>query len=269
MSMKKIFTFIAVAFMAIGANAQTWNFSDWEAGDIEETKTVDGLTVYATADKKVTIDGSKKTFNDVSYTQRLKFGGTGSGPDSSAPSRFLQFDLPAGASVSIIATHASSSGDDRTLNLATGSFENVSATANCTPGELVELTYTNEGEATTAFVYSAKSGINLYAIYVTGGSTPEPQPGELVIDPALPVTFDTWDASFLIQKTDVKAGDKFIFDIETIDVEGWEWGPQVLPKSNADWSNLGDAIAPNANGKGTFVVTKEYADVIDSHKGRV
>ena len=267
MSMKKIFTFIAVAFMAIGANAQTWNFSDWEAGDIEETKTVDGLTVYATADKKVTIDGSKKTFNDVSYTQRLKFGGTGSGPDSSAPSRFLQFDLPAGASVSIIATHASSSGDDRTLNLATGSFENVSATANCTPGELVELTYTNEGEATTAFVYSAKSGINLYAIYVTGGSTPEPQPGELVIDPALPVTFDTWDASFLIQKTDVKAGDKFIFDIETIDVEGWEWGPQVLPKSNADWSNLGDAIAPNANGKGTFVVTKEYADVINANGG--
>lgn len=267
--MKKVFTLIAMALVAMGANAQTWNFSEWEQGDITETKTVDGLTVYATADKKVTIDANKKTYNDVEYTQRLKFGGTGSGPDTEAPSRFLQFDLPAGASVSIIATSASSS-DDRTLNLATETFDNISATVLCVGGELVELTYTNEGDATTAFVYSAKSGINLYAIYVTGGKTPDDpvvQPGDLVIDPALPITFDDWSVSFLIQKTDVKAGDKFVFHVEAVDVDGWEWGAQVLPKSNADWNNLGDALIPDADGLATFEVTDEYAAVINGNGG--
>jgi len=65
--------------------SKTWNFSEWEAGDITETKTVDGLTVVATSAKKVTIDSSNKTFEDVKYTQRLKLGGTGSGPDTEAP----------------------------------------------------------------------------------------------------------------------------------------------------------------------------------------
>lgn len=267
--MKKIFTLIAMALVTMGVNAQTWNFSEWELGDIAETKTVDGLTVYATADKKVTIDENKKTYNDVAYTQRLKFGGTGSGPDTENPSRFLQFDLPAGASVSIIATSASSS-EDRTLNLATETFDNISATVLCVGGELVELTYTNEGDATTAFVYSAKSGINLYAIYVTGGNTPDDPvvvPSDLVIDPALPVTFDDWSVSFLIQKTDVKAGDKFVFHVEAVDVAGWDWGPQVLPKSNADWNNLGDALVPDANGLATFEVTDEYASVINGNGG--
>lgn len=267
--MKKIFTLIAMALVTMSVNAQTWNFSEWELGDIAETKTVDGLTVYATADKKVTIDENKKTYNDVAYTQRLKFGGTGSGPDTENPSRFLQFDLPAGASVSIIATSASSS-DDRTLNLATETFDNISATVLCVGGELVELTYTNEGDATTAFVYSAKSGINLYAIYVTGGKTPDDPvvvPSDLVIDPALPITFDDWSVSFLIQKKDVKAGDKFVFHAEAVDVPGWDWGPQILPKSNADWNNLCDALVPDANGLATFEVTEEYASIINGNGG--
>ena len=80
--MKKLFTMVAMAFMAVCVNAQstdkTWNFSEWEAKEYTEKFTKDGLTIYAKSDKKVTIDGSKKTVNEVKYTQRLKFGGTGS-----------------------------------------------------------------------------------------------------------------------------------------------------------------------------------------------
>ncbi|MBO4822752.1 MAG: carbohydrate binding domain-containing protein [Prevotella sp.] len=92
-------------------------------------------------------------------------------------------------------------------------------------------------------------------------------PGGLVIDPALPITFDSWDANFLIQKTDVKAGDKFVFTCEPVDVEGWEWGPQVLPKSNADWSDLGSALVPNEEGKAIFKITEEFAEVINGNGG--
>lgn len=44
--MKKIFTLVAAAMMAVCANAQTteWNFSEWEAKEFKQTETKDGLT---------------------------------------------------------------------------------------------------------------------------------------------------------------------------------------------------------------------------------
>ena len=65
---------LVMAFVAgvFTANAQEWNFSDFTAGDIAETTVIDGLTIHASSGKKVSIDGSKKTFEDYSFTQRLK-----------------------------------------------------------------------------------------------------------------------------------------------------------------------------------------------------
>ncbi len=88
----------------------------------------------------------------------------------------------------------------------------------------------------------------------------------LVITPELPVTFDSWSANFLIQKTDVEVGGKFIFSGEAIDVEDWEYGPQVLPKNNGDWSNLGDALVLE-DGTATFLITEEFAEIINSNGG--
>ena len=55
---------LVMAFVAgvFTANAQEWNFSDFTAGDIAETTVIDGLTIHASSGKKVSIDGSKKTF---------------------------------------------------------------------------------------------------------------------------------------------------------------------------------------------------------------
>lgn len=150
---------------------KTWNFSDWESGDITETKTVDGLTVAATSDKKVTIDSSKKTFDGVEYTQRLKFGGTGSSPDSGAPSRYLSFNVTGSCNIKVYFAHASSSGDARTLNLATGTFSNISATQSVEVNTSATLEYNYTGNENTVYVYSANSGLNVYAIVVTYSST--------------------------------------------------------------------------------------------------
>lgn len=51
---------------SMSVNAQkTWNFSTWEARDYTTTETIEDLTVVATSDKKIVIDGSNKTINDV------------------------------------------------------------------------------------------------------------------------------------------------------------------------------------------------------------
>ncbi len=60
--MKKFFTLIAAVAMAASVNAQTqeWNFSNWETGEINSVVEKDGLTVYATSEKAISIDGNKK-----------------------------------------------------------------------------------------------------------------------------------------------------------------------------------------------------------------
>ena len=150
---------------------KTWNFSNWTAGDYTSQTTVDGLTIEASSDKKVTIDGSEKTVDGVSYTQRLKFGGTGD-----ANYRNLHFDVPGNCKITIVGAHASSSGDDRNLKIAAGSFNNVvddnmKVVAKADPYAYV---YHYTGEATTIYIYSANSGINLYAIYAESESGDEP-----------------------------------------------------------------------------------------------
>ena len=140
----------------------SWNFSNWAAGDITQKTTVDGLTVEANTEKKVTIDSSKKTVESVSYTQRLKFGGSGA-----ADYRNVHFDVPGSCTIKVVTAHASSSGDDRTLNIATGSFDNVVDNTTVSAGaDPIVYSSTYKGDGTTVYIYSANSGINLYAIYV-------------------------------------------------------------------------------------------------------
>ncbi len=92
------------------------------------------------------------------------------------------------------------------------------------------------------------------------------QESTLVINTEFPVTFDSWSVSFLIEKTDLKAGDKFVFTGEAIEVADWEWGAQLLPKNNGDWSDLGSALMFE-DGKATFIVTEEYAEIINNNGG--
>ena len=84
---------------------------------------------------------------------------------------------------------------------------------------------------------------------------------------AMPTIFDAWSVSFLITKTDVKAGDKFTFITEPYEVADWEWGPQILPKNNADWSDLAPALIPDANGLAVLTLTDDMASIINSNGG--
>lgn len=171
--MKKIFTLIASVIVAMSVNAQeqkVWNFSDWEETTFNAVTTIDGLTVMANEESTVVIDGNNKTIeganNTYKCTKRLKLGGTGS-----AEARNLNFEVtgPCTINVGLI---SSSSSADRTLNVATGTFDNVVASLQAVGSPAQEQTYKYESnEPTTVYLYSPSSGVNIYYIEVTYTST--------------------------------------------------------------------------------------------------
>lgn len=179
--MKNLFTFIVALFMATSVYAQTetatvkeWNFSNWAAADLTENKTIDGLSVYATSEKKMVIDASKKTVDGVKYTQRFKLSGTGNVANESSLNRVISFEVTGPCDIYIVAAHAGKSTDaSRPLVIASYTDNDFTSLA-----ELDRITYNygNPISSTVKYtgtktakilIYSGNSGINLYDIKVT------------------------------------------------------------------------------------------------------
>jgi len=55
--------------------------------------------------------------------------------------------------------------------LATGEYSSIAATQSLAAGETATLSYDYKGGETTVYLYSANSGLNLYAIIVTSSSS--------------------------------------------------------------------------------------------------
>lgn len=169
--MKKIFTLLATAMVACGAYADnSWEFSSLSGQTLTETTEYDGLTIYAASDKNVVIEDNSKTFDDITYTARLKFGGTGGFSDGEPVSRIIAFDVTGDCSITVHCVSASGSAD-RTLNVDAGEKGNSVATIPAYSSMDLyvssEATVSYSGDATTIYLYSASSGINVYGIYVT------------------------------------------------------------------------------------------------------
>ena len=99
-----------------------WNMSDAafnSLGTINSNKTINGLTIYATSSKNVVIDESAQEIDGLSFTHRLKFGGTGS-----SDARCLSFHVDGDCDIDVYLMSASGSAD-RTLNVDKGSFGNT------------------------------------------------------------------------------------------------------------------------------------------------
>ena len=176
--MKKIFVLLVIALSAIGASGQgvqEWNFSTWNTGDYTEEITKDGLTLYATSGKKITVDGNTKTVDGIKYTQRLKFGGTGTFDELGKPScRVISFDVSENCDIYIVLAHSSKSGDARDLKIDAvieGNKTNIgSISVNANEIKSGTVVY-NQTKPATIYIYSGNSGINLYDIKVTPSIT--------------------------------------------------------------------------------------------------
>ena len=179
--MKNLFTFIVALFMATSVYAQTetatvkeWNFSNWTVGDLTENKTIDRLSVYATTDKKMSIDGSNKTVDGVKYTQRFKFSGTGNVAKESSLNRVISFEVTGPSDIYIVAAHGGKSTDaSRPLVIASytdNDFTSLTELDRITynVGNPISSTVKYTGTKTAKIlIYSGNSGINLYDIKIT------------------------------------------------------------------------------------------------------
>ncbi len=179
---RKLFLMSLILMSVLGMSAQkSWNFSDaqWYSGldsngkvvttDYTELTTIDGLTLTATAEKKMTVDNSKKTVDDVQYIARLKTGGAGNVDADGNIERTLCFDVDGPTSISVVVAHASSSGDARQLNFCAGTYDknNPFATVEVAVGDPSRKTVEYVGPAKTIYLASANSGLNFYAIDTT------------------------------------------------------------------------------------------------------
>ncbi|MBQ1627326.1 MAG: hypothetical protein II100_07450, partial [Prevotella sp.] len=179
--MKKIHIILSTLLLLLGGvsvNAQTvYDFSKWDAITYTSTTTKDGLTVTASSDKTVAVDANSKSIDGYTFTKRLKFGGGGS-----ETARYASIEIPDNGTITAYYI-SGKSGDARTLNIATGTFNNVVASEPNDGKSIGSITYSYTGnDATTVYVYSAGSNINLYGIVFTaGGSTPS---GNVTINPA-------------------------------------------------------------------------------------
>ena len=154
-------------------STREWNMSseDFNAlGTVDETTTVNGLTIWAHSEKTVVIDENSKSLDGMEFTHRLKLGGSGDFDENGQPlGRVLSFEVSGDATITVMGM-SSSSGEDRELHLAIGHKDSVFATfpALGTPISKGEYSYT--GGPATIYLYSHSSGVNIYYLKVEEGS---------------------------------------------------------------------------------------------------
>lgn len=174
--MKKI-TFkimvLAVCSLTVGnIQGQEWNVSNDNLnalGELTETVTVDGLTIYANADKPVTIDTNGKTLDDWVFTHRLKLGGSGQFDGNTPLGRVLAVSVDGDSEITVAAMSSSSS-SDRELVITDATRDTI-AIFPAMGSSITKGTYTYEGDATTLFFYSPSSGVNVYYLKVEAAVT--------------------------------------------------------------------------------------------------
>ncbi len=144
-----------------------WNISSDDfntLGTIAETTVVNGLTIYAASGKEVVVDENGKTLEDMTFTHRLKLGGSGAFDENGQPlNRVLAFDVMGNTKITVDAMSSSGSAD-RVLNIAAGSKDVLIGEFPALGASLTQGVYEYTGEATTIYLFSPSSGVNIYYI---------------------------------------------------------------------------------------------------------
>lgn len=171
-----VFTFLDESFAGIGKTGdprwapetgKEWNMSTAAfnaLGDISATTTVEGLTILAAADKLVTVDANGKVLGDMTFTHRLKLGGSGAFDAAGQPlNRVLSFDVTGNTKITVDAMSASGTAD-RILNISAGHKDSIIAQFPALGASLTQGVYNYVGGATKIFLFSPNSGVNIYYI---------------------------------------------------------------------------------------------------------
>ena len=133
-----------------------------------ETKINDYISIMASADKSVSVDSNSKTYEDKSFTHRIKLGGEGTNVQ-----RSLKLITAEDNARIIIYAMSSSSSESRTAALYDGTFVDKNSTPEAVVGNTVNVPgdklnkyeFTVE-EAGTYYFASQSGGLNVYGIEI-------------------------------------------------------------------------------------------------------
>ncbi|AEJ18224.1 hypothetical protein [Gracilinema caldarium] len=155
-----------------GGSTTTWEDLTWTVADKDvatyTTKTIIGRVIlYATTNASIVVDANTKTIDNLSFNYRCKLGGTGylNTDDVEQSYRVLAIPVTKNSLIKIYAQSGTSI-EDRELKLSnlSGSYFVNGIAPGSTIAKVIETTYT--GDESTLYVYSMRSGINIYGIYV-------------------------------------------------------------------------------------------------------
>lgn len=162
-----------------------WNISNdnfKDLGELTETTTVDGLTIYANSGKKVTIDENSKSLDGMEFTHRLKLGGSGQFDENGTPTgRVLAFDVEGSTTITIMGMSSSSSAD-RELIIAVDSASNELDRFPALGASISKGEYNYVGGPATILLFSPSSGVNIYYLKTTP-YVPDEQEWNISLDP--------------------------------------------------------------------------------------
>jgi hypothetical protein len=186
----KLLSVLFLGFIGITSYAQVWNISESPFGapmTYSTTTTVNGLTIYSPAGE-VVIDANGKTYNEFTFSHRLKLGGAGTFTDPTTPAtRVLAFPVTGNTTITVIGM-SSSSGSDRTLVIAAGNQTVEVGRFTALGASISGADFTYTGGPNTIFLFSTSSGINLYYIKAvsipTGISDTQIKQGKIFPNPA-------------------------------------------------------------------------------------
>jgi hypothetical protein len=167
----KLSTLLLLISFVFTAKAQEWNISSASfnaLGTISTKMTVEGLTIYGVTGAEVVVDANNKTLDGMSFTSRLKLGGTGAFDTEGKPvSRVLAFSVTGSTTITVMGMSSSSSAD-RELIIAAGNKDTIIGRFPALGASIGKDTYNYTGKATTIYLYSPSSGVNLY--YIKSGT---------------------------------------------------------------------------------------------------
>ena len=136
------------------------NASDLETGDIVENKEIaEGITVMATASKKVVVDANSKTYGELTFTKRMKLGGAGTTTE-----RSFKIEAKGKGTVTLYAITGSGSDLGRKLVFADATGKEIK-TSEGLPNEVTEVVFDIPSKG-TYYVYGT-AAINVYYISLT------------------------------------------------------------------------------------------------------
>jgi len=185
----------------------TWNFSSSDfngLGKFTESKTINGLTLLATSDKGLEVASTDITIEGVKFSHVLKLGGTGN-----ASYRNVSFAVTGPCTLEVYCMNSGSSGE-RTLNIYSGSYGGSTLTTMTATTTASKLSYAYTGSATTLYMGSANSNINLYAIKLTySGEEPEPA------KPVYTLSYDENGGSGEMDEQEAEEGNKLTVKTNT------------------------------------------------------